>query len=153
MTEEEYLPETKICNKCKQRKLQTDFNFCSNSSDGLQSWCLDCGKKWWKIYSGKHDRRDYHLQYRYGITKKQYELILKSQNGVCAICCQSETVKQNNKIDSLAVDHDHKTNYVRGLLCRRCNTILGYIDNIPEFLEKVTQYLRKTSRGESKSTP
>lgn len=51
----------------------------------------------------------------YGITGDDYEALLKRQGGKCAIC------RARPKSKRLAVDHDHKTGAVRGLLCSRCN--------------------------------
>jgi hypothetical protein len=51
----------------------------------------------------------------YGITGDDYDALLKRQGGKCAIC------RARPKSKRLAVDHDHKTGAVRGLLCSRCN--------------------------------
>ena len=51
----------------------------------------------------------------YGLTATQYDALLKLQGGRCAIC------RAKPKSKRLAVDHDHKTGAVRGLLCSRCN--------------------------------
>lgn len=55
------------------------------------------------------------LEKVYGIDSLQYDALLKLQGGKCAICRARPRSKR------LAVDHDHKTNEVRGLLCSRCN--------------------------------
>lgn len=70
------------------------------------------------------------LKRLYGITQGDYELLFASQNGKCALCKRSETELKTR----LCVDHDHKTGRVRGLLCRRCNLVLGvYENNIADF--------------------
>lgn len=66
--------------------------------------------------------RHEHLFSRYGITLKDYNRILKNQNGKCALCLEKP---RGRRTKYLAVDHDHKTNRVRGLLCLPCNTKLG----------------------------
>lgn len=68
--------------------------------------------------------------------------MLKSQNGVCAICKQPETVRQNNGVVRLNVDHNHDTGQVRGLLCYRCNRLIGHFDNNPKFIEEISKYLK-----------
>jgi Recombination endonuclease VII len=60
----------------------------------------------------------------YKLTLDQYDAILTFQGGVCYGCQRPEPVKGR----SLAVDHDHATGLVRGLLCSRCNPVLGKIE-------------------------
>lgn len=80
-----------------------------------------------------------HLKVRYKLTVEQYEAMLVEQNGVCAICYRPEQVEGHR----LCVDHDHKTGKVRGLLCRRCNTMCGQGDDDPARLLRGAQYLRE----------
>ncbi len=61
----------------------------------------------------------------YKLTIEQYDAIFAYQNGVCYACGQPEPVKGRR----LSVDHCHKTGLVRGLLCSRCNPLLGKIEN------------------------
>lgn len=69
---------------------------------------------------------DLRLRREYGITLDQYNLILFYQNNCCAIC---QTPASHFKT-KLAVDHDHITGIIRGLLCMRCNRALGkFLDN------------------------
>ena len=72
-------------------------------------------------------RRDRHLKWMYGIGIEDYKKMLNEQNGVCAICKKTEPiiVKKTGLPKSLAVDHCHTTNKIRGLLCACCNTVLG----------------------------
>ena len=86
----------------------------------------------------------------FGITEEDYEVILEQQRGVCAICGDGPNAhwvrSQKNKV--LAVDHDHKTGKIRGLLCAKCNAGLGaFLDN-PKLLRKAVKYL-KGRMGES----
>jgi len=137
----EFLPDFKICFKCKQEKSKNEFDLYPSRPDGLHAWCVQCRRK----YQRENNRKNTIL-YRHGITVAQYELMLKSQNGVCAICGQSETAVSYEKIQSLSIDHNHKTLKTRGLLCDRCNKGLGYFRDNPEFLEKAAQYLRDHTR-------
>ena len=61
----------------------------------------------------------------YKLTIAQYDAILAYQGGVCYGCHQAEPVKGRR----LSVDHDHETGEVRGLLCSRCNPIIGKLEN------------------------
>lgn len=85
-------------------------------------------------------RRDYlkRLHYKYGITVEAYETLLTAQNGLCAICGQVNPNKSE-----LAVDHDHTTNKVRGLLCSTCNTGIGHLKDSTELVRRAFNYLAK----------
>ena len=77
----------------------------------------------------------------------KYQDILSQQNFVCAICKNPEKVKHNRKtISLLAVDHDHETGKIRGLLCSRCNQGLGHFDDNPEKLRSGIKYLEMFNR-------
>ena len=82
--------------------------------------------------------RNKHLQRLFGITIEEYELILKNQNDVCAIC---GGVNKNNR--TLAVDHNHITGKVRGLLCNRCNPAVGFLLEDILLAEKIISYIKK----------
>ena len=65
------------------------------------------------------------------------------QGGVCAICKKPEKSKWNTEQPMLlAVDHDHETGRVRGLLCNNCNTGLGKFMDDPDLLSSAIEYLR-----------
>ena len=66
----------------------------------------------------ERQRRNYRKSV-YGITEEQYNLQLKAQDGKCLLCREQRR---------LCVDHDHKTGKIRGLICHRCNTMLGFIE-------------------------
>ena len=79
------------------------------------------------------------LKDRFGITPEQYWEIYANQNGVCRICKRPQTV--GLKLD---VDHNHKTNKVRGLLCRNCNTGIGQLRDDFNLLWAALKYLFET---------
>jgi len=84
-------------------------------------------------------KRDRNLRKKYGITIVQYEEMLSSQHGLCAIC---EKPPAEGKL--LHVDHCHKTNVVRGLLCNQCNWYLGKIDNDDDLIGRLLDYLKRS---------
>lgn len=86
------------------------------------------------------ERRSQRLKRTYGITSEQYEALLTKQNGRCAICGISQTNQQKGK---LHVDHDHKTNAVRGLLCSGCNLGLGTVNDQIKTLKAMITYLQQ----------
>lgn len=71
--------------------------------------------------------------------------MLEAQNGVCAICHNPETMstnrKNDGKVNNLAVDHDHETGQVRGLLCFKCNTTLAHVEKNKDLISKIVHYL------------
>lgn len=81
------------------------------------------------------------LQRRFGLTRAGYRALLAQQEDCCAICGQPETETRHGKVKELAVDHDHATGAVRGLLCKGCNTGIGLMLDDPAILRKAAAYL------------
>lgn len=80
---------------------------------------------------------------QYGITYEEYSVVLALQGGLCAICKGDEIVKRGNKPVRLSVDHDHHTGKVRGLLCQRCNSLLGFAQDDISILRGAIDYLAR----------
>lgn len=79
------------------------------------------------------------FKHQYGITLEEKESIFVQQGKVCPICLRS--VPPTSK--GWAMDHDHVTNKIRGVLCGYCNTVLGLLDeNIDNFFRAI-EYLNK----------
>jgi Recombination endonuclease VII len=72
------------------------------------------------------------------ITREEYEKRWSEQDGLCALCGKPEKIEGRR----LAVDHDWNTGVVRGLLCFKCNTWLGWFEALAE---NVGRYLHATS--------
>lgn len=90
-------------------------------------------------------KRNYLIKKNGGISRQRnflelspYGYILEKQGGVCAIC-----KKKCSSGRALAIDHCHKTNKVRGLLCTRCNRGLGFFLDRPDLLVKASEYLKQ----------
>lgn len=81
-------------------------------------------------YKGDPEQADKRRLVKYGITAKEYAARLKAQEYVCAICREPETRAIKGTLISLAVDHDHETGAIRGLLCSRCNTHLWQLERL-----------------------
>lgn len=75
------------------------------------------------------------IKAKYGVTCEIYDAILASQQGGCAIC----GIKPGNR--RLAIDHDHATGRVRGILCSNCNQGIGHLRDTPALLYSAAQYL------------
>jgi hypothetical protein len=83
----------------------------------------------------------YRLKRKFGITLDAYNRLLEAQDGKCAICGAKPKDRPHHR--KLAVDHDHKTKKIRGLLCFHCNTGLGNLRDDPELLLKAVEYLKR----------
>lgn len=85
------------------------------------------------------------LWYRYHITLEQFETLMEYQGGVCAICRKPPSGR-NKK---LSIDHDHACcdghkscgKCIRGLLCSRCNAVLGFLDDSADLFTAISLYL------------
>jgi len=107
-----------------------------------------------RIAHNKEQKRQYYLKNRYrslksyrevnqAVTEEVYISLLRQQGGVCAICGNPETAKdQKGQVRALAIDHDHSTGRLRGLLCFRCNTNLAFIED-KEYMAASLAYLSK----------
>ena len=128
---------SKICSKCKQLKPLTQFSKDNHAKSGYRSHCKKCKNKETMIYWRKvrSNRKRTEL---YNITPEQYNTLFELQKGCCAICGRH----QNSFKKSLSVDHNHKTKEVRGLLCDRCNLMVGYSRESIIILKNTIQYLK-----------
>lgn len=107
--------------------------------------CKQC-----KIISRKkvdpRKKLSYKLKNEFGISIEEYERLLNLQKNVCDICRKKETSChfKNKKIKNLAIDHDHNLpGKIRGLLCFRCNTLLGLSKDSIKILKSAIKYLNK----------
>lgn len=112
----------KICKKC--------------STARTRAWAAANPDEW-----ERHRRRSY-LKREYGISPEDYDDLLASQGGVCAICGLPPPDPRGYRMH---IDHDHESGSVRGILCGPCNQGLGqFRDDIDRLLAAVA-YLRRTS--------
>jgi len=73
---------------------------------------------------------------RYGLGPGNYQRLQDFQGGTCAGCQRAKGITKR-----LAVDHDHKTGEVRGLLCHNCNYTLAHFRDDPVALRRLADYL------------
>ncbi len=169
-------PNSRICTKCKIEKSFEHFETCNSKGFkyGLYPSCKDCRKESKKQYVIKNPetyrairrkhylknrekiilrtseyakahpemRRKVSLKHQYGLSEQEYDSMKLSQDNKCAIC-KKEPINH-----VLFVDHCHLTNKIRGLLCRKCNAVLGMCNDDVEILKESISYLEKEySRG------
>ncbi len=77
------------------------------------------------------------LKRKYGLTPEDYNKMFEAQEGCCAIC----NVYQSESEIRMAIDHDHKTGRIRGLVCRDCNLFLGHLEKKCGLLLRALEYL------------
>lgn len=83
------------------------------------------------------------LAKKFGLTPDDYVTMLEAQDGGCAICGDFKPGgrPRSDGTVRLAVDHCHTTGKVRGLLCRRCNVVIGKVADDTSLLGKAMSYL------------
>ena len=153
------MENTKKCKNC-DNELPLD-QFYKTSRGGFQAECKSCASKKNKLYyeqnrdkllervkryNKSHPDKRNSLNYRirdlkkkYDITLSDYSELLNAQNNSCAICGK----RSDNMRKSLSVDHDHSNNKIRGLLCAKCNLLLGLAMDDVLILNNAIKYLNK----------
>lgn len=147
----------KTCTGCGRSKPLTAFSVDRHRRDGRQVRCKQCQT----IARAEHRARDperartsahanyvrtrerhrergraAHLRRKFGMSPEQYAVRLSDQGGMCRIC---GAVPRPGR--ALPVDHDHSTGKVRGLLCDRCNRLIGLAGDDPAVLTAAARYL------------
>ncbi len=124
------------CNKCEEIQPIENFYRDSKSKGGRRRHCKTCSK----LTPSKQleARHEYNLMKKYGLTKEQYNQMLIDCNNRCQIC---GTTKPGGTSNRFCVDHCHKTNKVRGLLCWKCNCAISHFNEDVEILQKAINYL------------
>lgn len=92
----------------------------------------------------KFNRWKYWLRDKYDLTPEQYSQMLADQNSCCKICGQLETAANQYGLMRLAIDHNHNTGEIRGLLCQKCNQAIGLMNENTKVLRKAVEYLEKS---------
>lgn len=85
--------------------------------------------------------REWMLRNKYNLSLEDYDRMFETQNGLCALCGNPETLTRNGVVKRLAVDHDHETNRVRALLCDNCNHGLGNFMDDPGLMRQAAEYV------------
>lgn len=143
------------CSKCVHKFKKKQSNSCSFNDKG-EKHCKCCNRF---LPINKFIKRKGRVGYsalcskchnlkKFGITSVDYENLLKKQNGGCAICGNPEVAKDKHKNTprELAVDHDHKTGKIRGLLCTNHNAVLGHAKDNIEILKNCIKYLKQNEK-------
>lgn len=135
---------TRNCRQCEKsfvvserRRPGRKRQFCSSRcrQRHLREYC--------RVYQAARNtpetRRTGRLRRKYGITLQQWDALFQAQGEGCAGCQRSKELSGRR----LAVDHNHATRAVRGLLCFRCNTIIGKCNEDSAVLIRLAAYLNR----------
>lgn len=117
--------DTQQCRKCLRVLSLDNFRFENISENKRHKVCRTC--------------RQIHRKVIRNANREEYETLLQNQDSACAIC--GITAEEIGK--RLIVDHDHETLKVRGLLCWRCNSGLGFFKDNQAHLAMAIEYLVK----------
>lgn len=118
--------DSQQCRKCLSNKPISDFRFINVERNKRHKICKAC--------------RNIHRTVTRNANREEYEALLEKQNNVCAIC--GITAEEIGR--KLVVDHNHETLQVRGLLCWRCNSGLGFFQDNQTHLAIAIEYLENT---------
>lgn len=158
----------KQCSICKLIKSEIEFHKNKNRKDKLDSRCKSCkhennilnkekykalhhqryllkkeeinkkNKEW--FHKNPEKSRNQKLLYTYGITLEQRNLLIKNQDNKCKICLEDLNVLDSK---SIHVDHNHITGRVRGILCKKCNSMIGLSKEKEYILNNAIKYLKE----------
>ena len=149
---------TKVCTKCGKPKPLDDFWNHPTGKYGKRPRCKECvgsenyehlqnrlaiepsyNRDRVKVWSQKGDnKRRRNLLGRYGITLEEYDALFAEQDEKCAVCGDGFEDSERR-----ALDHDHESGKVRGILHYRCNMAIGVFKDSPELCRKAAEYLEK----------
>ncbi len=160
----------KTCKRCSNEKPEGEFLQSKKRDRSLSSECKDCRKTRLRANQTRYEQRhpekvktsrakyaaniqaryrkrhpelvlNRYMKWMYGISLEEYHELSQQQNGVCAIC--GGLPRSRNR--RLCIDHCHLTGKVRGLLCHKCNSTLGFMKDSPSLLQAAIDYLNRSS--------
>jgi hypothetical protein len=121
----------KTCRTCGLTGRLDEFPLDYNKADGHGRQCLKCKRKVSRL---RKDYRTARLR-SIGMTIEEYNDLYNKQEGICMICNEFNLL--------LVVDHCHKEMKFRGLICKFCNSGLGFFKDNIKSLEKAIEYLKQ----------
>ena len=138
----------KTCTSCKEEKPTTEFrNRGGKEKHLLKSRCNIClykqHKEW--VENNPETAREYRAKDRWSLKKRcdrhnitveEFWALYEEQDGTCPVC--DKAIEAENS----AIDHNHETGLVRGILCKNCNRGLGLLGDSPATMARAEQYLK-----------
>lgn len=135
----------KICRNCGEEKSLSCFSKDKHTKDGRCFYyknCVSLNHKMKPRPRCSKQNKSRHLKSKYNMTLDQYNQMFDTQRGLCAVCgVPAGDLKRN-----LAVDHNHRTGKIRGLLCFACNSLIGRIEKNPLLIPTMMKYIRTRNK-------
>ena len=122
----------RLCQRCQKPRKRSQYKHPNSAI------CRPCKNQISRLRNPVKFK-DKFLKYKFGLVPGMYQIKAAAQNFRCAICGMHQTELKR----ALAVDHDHKTNQIRDLLCGSCNPLLGYAKDSIDLLQMAIRYLEK----------
>lgn len=133
----------KYCTECGQIKILEDFQKNKKHPTGRKSACRDCHSKrfqLWRLQNLEKCRekdRAKHYVKKYKATQEEANYLRDNKQGQCEIC---------REYTNLVLDHCHETGKLRGRLCNKCNSFIGFAKESVLILESAIAYLYRYKR-------
>ncbi len=129
----------KHCSKCGEKKPLDEFKKHKGCVEGRQNICKVCNTLYRKQYNKTdvESRKYAHIRRRYNLSKADFDKLHENHNGLCGLCGEL----LGDKYD---IDHCHKTGAVRGIIHRKCNWLLGAVDDSIPMLQGAIEYLKRS---------
>ena len=117
--------------ECRECQVEKPIDRYEKTGHGyVRKICMSCRSK---------RKRIKRIPRQFGVTFQELLIIKEKQDYKCAIC----GVHEENTTKALAVDHDHRTNKVRGYLCNNCTRGIGLLKDDVEVLKSAIEYLSR----------
>lgn len=129
----------KVCSKCKEEKQLTDFHKNKVGKHGVHHYCKSCNSVQKKSSYNYVKSRNRGILNKYNLTLEEVENLYIIQDKKCKIC--NIEYLSVSKHGGLYIDHCHTTGKVRGLLCSKCNMLLGASNDNISILKSAINYI------------
>jgi hypothetical protein len=128
-----------------RKKTKCHNESCNNLSFGFL--CRPCDlERRKKPYTRQEYCREWNLNKKYGLDSSGFDVLWIAFRGKCGICdkiLKMPEYKRGQSLDVAAIDHDHKTGNIRGLLCNSCNKGIGHFYDDVNILKNAINWLEK----------
>ena len=138
MTNTEYMREWRAQNKEKNAEYQKEYNKEYRKKNVEK---LNANNKKWREENKEQDALvmlKARLKRKYNLSIDEYKTLIESKNNSCKVC---GTHAKNNLKGKLYIDHCHTTGKVRVLLCMKCNSALGLLNDDKALIQNLLDYL------------